>query len=224
MSLLNATLEAYTRWAPVYPPVAHNPLMRIEQQEMSALWPDIRGRRVLDLASGSGRYSRLIAGSGAGELVSVDFCMPMLRQICVGNRVCARMMQLPFRDGAFDAVVCGLALGHAAELGGWMREVARVLASGGTLLYSDFHPEAARAGLTRSFKDENNLTCTVPHEPYAVELQLSAAMLAGLTIEALREPRVGRELTEPFPGSDVFYRERHGLPIVLVVKARKGFS
>ena len=38
----------------------------------------------------------------------------------------------------------------------WMGEIARVLNGGGVLLYSDFHPEAARAGLTRSFKDAHN--------------------------------------------------------------------
>ena len=55
-----STLEAYERWAPVYPPVAHNPLMRAEQRSMLEVWPDVEGRRVLDLACGSGRYSHAV--------------------------------------------------------------------------------------------------------------------------------------------------------------------
>ncbi len=221
MRSMRATLEAYTRWAPIYPPFAHNPLMRVEQRSMSEMWPDVRGKQVLDLACGSGRYTRLLAETGAAEVISVDFCMPMLRQMPTSGRICASMMQLPFRDETFDAVVCGLALGHASDLGAWMREVARVLRAGGSLLYSDFHPQAAEAGLTRSFKDENDFTCTVPHARYGIEVQLAAALMAGFSIAEVREVRVGHELREPFAGSDSFYRNWHGLPIVLVVRGYK---
>jgi malonyl-CoA O-methyltransferase len=88
-------------------------------------------------------------------------------------------------------------------------------------LYSDFHPEAARVGLTRSFKDEQNDTCTVPHRCYGVALQQEAATAANLAIDVIHEVRVGIELKEPFPKSEEFYRRWDGLPIVLVVRARK---
>ena len=221
MNAVQETLDAYARWAPVYPPVPHNPLMRAEQHAMLEAWPDVDGRRVLDLACGSGRYSRLLLEAKAATVISLDFCMPMLRQVSVSCRVCASMMQLPFQQDTFDAVVSGLALGHATAVGPWMAQVARVLRVGGALLYSDFHPEAARAGLTRSFKDENDIHCTVPHRQYDVDAQLAAAAAAGLKIETVREVRVGLELQEPFPGSESFYRDWHGLPIVLVVRAAR---
>jgi ubiquinone/menaquinone biosynthesis C-methylase UbiE len=217
----SATLAAYARWAPLYPPHAHNPLMRVEQQAMLDLWPAITGKCVLDLASGSGRYSRLLAEREASNVIAADFCVPMLRQASVILRVCASMMQLPFASESFDVVVSGLALGHASSVELWMMEVARVLRTGGTLIYSDFHPEAARMGLTRSFKDENDVTCTVPHRFYDPLSQQSAARAAGLTVEVVREVRVGVELREAFPKSEDFYERWHGLPIVLVVKASK---
>jgi malonyl-CoA O-methyltransferase len=221
VKMSDATLRAYERWAPLYPPVAHNPLMRAEEQAMKSVWPDVRGRRTLDLACGSGRYSQLLADTGAAEVVAVDFCLPMLRQVRIGQRVCASMMRLPFRDGAFGTAISGLAIGHAAGLEQWMSEVARVLDAGGSLLYSDFHPEAARAGLTRSFKDQNDATCTVPHHVYGVVSQRQAAENARLRIEHVCEIRVGRELCEPFSDSEKFYREWDGLPIILIVRARK---
>src|SRR5579871_2512336 len=143
--LASETLSAYEHWAPLYPPRAHNPLMRAEERHMRRHWPEVQGRRTLDLASGSGRYSRLLKDSGAAEVVAVDNCAPMVRQVADGLRVRADMMRLPFADGGFEVVVCGLALGHAAHLRGFLQEIARVLAPGGILLYSDFHPEAARA-------------------------------------------------------------------------------
>jgi ubiquinone/menaquinone biosynthesis C-methylase UbiE len=219
-SFTAATREAYEHWAPLYPPIAHNPLMRAEQCAMRDQWPQVSGRRALDLACGTGRYSHLLAEAGAAEVTAVDFCMPMLQKIAA-NRVCASMMNLPFRNEAFDVIVSGLALGHATSIEAWMAEVARVLCRAGTLLYSDFHPAAARAGLTRSFKAGNQRTVTVPHHSYEVSVQREAAMAANLTIEAVHEIRVGVDLVEPFPKSDDFYRRWHGLPIVLIVRASK---
>jgi hypothetical protein len=76
-------------------------------------------------------------------------------------------------------------------------------------------------GLTRSFKDQNDDTCTVPHQYYDLDSQREAAAAAGLTIDVIREIRVGVELREPFPKSEDFYRRWDGLPIVLIVRARK---
>jgi len=220
-NLAARTREAYERWAPLYPPVAHNPLMRAEQRAMIELWPCVAGRRALDLACGTGRYSRLLADSNAGEVVAMDFCAPMLAQVSAARRVCASMMRLPFVGNAFDVVISGLALGHATSLRPWMEEIARVLDEGAILLYSDFHAEAARAGLLRSFKDKSDRTCVVPHHCYDLASQKEAAAAAGLTIEVVREVRVGLELQEPFSKSEEFYRRWHGLPLVLVVRARK---
>ena len=220
-TLAAETLAAYERWAPLYPPTAHNPLMRAEQQAMAEHWPPVAGKRALDLACGTGRYARLLTEAKAAQVVAMDFCVPMLRQVSAAARVCGSMMQLPFAGQAFDVVISGLALGHAANVHSWMAEAARVLKSGGSLLYSDFHPEAARVGLTRSFKDEQNDTCTVPHRCYGVALQQEAAAAANLAIDVIHEVRVGIELKEPFPKSEEFYRRWDGLPIVLVVRARK---
>jgi ubiquinone/menaquinone biosynthesis C-methylase UbiE len=221
MNVVVETRAAYQRWAPLYPPVAHNPLMRAEQQAMLRYWPEVAGLRVLDLACGSGRYSKLLSEAGAGEVIALDFCVPMLMQVPSSSRVCASMMQLPFAANTFDVVISGLALGHATDVCPWMTEIARVLRSGGALLYSDFHPDAARAGLTRSFKDIDDETCSVPHAQYPVTTQIEAARAAGLRVEIVHEVRVGIELCEPFAKCEDFYRNWHGLPIVLVVRGRK---
>jgi ubiquinone/menaquinone biosynthesis C-methylase UbiE len=218
---LHAIREAYERWAPTYAPVPHNPLMAVEQQAMLAQWPESVGKRVLDLACGSGRYATLLTESGAAQVTALDFSAAMLRRVANCHRVQASMMSLPFMSGYFNTVVSGLAIGHASSVERWMHEVARVLARDGVLLYSDFHPEAARAGLTRSFKDEQGVTCTVPHNAFGVAIQTAAAAQAGLFVERVLELRAGLEVHEPFPDSEAFYRQWHGLPLVLIVRARK---
>jgi malonyl-CoA O-methyltransferase len=216
-----STRDAYERWAASYPPAPHNPLMRAEQKAMLDQWPDVAGRRALDLACGTGRYARLLARSGAKDVFAVDFSSAMLRQVLAGSRVRADMMQLPFAAATFEVVICGLALGHAAQVQPWMSEIGRVLKAGGVLLYSDFHPEAASAGLTRSFKDERNRSVTLLHRCHDVSAQREAIAAANLTLEVVHEVRVGMEFQEIFPGSEAFYSQWGGLPLVLVVRARK---
>jgi malonyl-CoA O-methyltransferase len=220
-----SNLDAYDCWADSYPPEPHNPLMRAEQRGMLEQWPGVAGARALDLACGTGRYGSVLAATGAAQITSLDFSPEMLRRSSSPRRVRGNMMQLPFAPAVFDVVISGLAVGHAPELRQWMSEVSRVLSPGGTLLYSDFHPDAAATGITRSFIDQRQRQRqrrhTVSHFPYRLIDHRRAAVTSGLTVEAVREVRVGIELTEGFPGSEVFYRRWHALPIVVVIRARK---
>lgn len=220
-TILEATRAAYARWAPSYRASPHNPLMQAEQEAMLSLWPDVRGRCVLDLAAGSGRYANLARLHGAAEVLAVDACLPMLEQVSDAKRVCASMTALPFRAASFDVILCGLAIAHAADLDGCLREVARVLRGGGRFLYSDFHPAAARQALSRSFKDAQGRTWRVPHQIFEVEQQRQAAARAGLRIEALQELRVGHEFTPAAGGAADFHARWHGLPLVLVARLVK---
>ncbi|MGO9933280.1 MAG: class I SAM-dependent methyltransferase [Steroidobacteraceae bacterium] len=188
---------------------------------MLEVWPKVEGRRVLDLACGSGRYTHLLREANAAQVIALDFCLPMLEQVAAADRVRASMMQLPFQSAVFDAVISGLAVGHATDIRRWMSEVARVLRPAGSLLYSDFHSEAIRAGMTRSFKDAADVTWTVPHQVYDLSCQRDAMAAAGLIVETVRELRMGMELNEAFAGSERVYRDWHGVPVVLIVRARK---
>lgn len=215
------TLEAYERWAPSYEPVPHNPLMRAEQCAMLKQWPHVSGGRALDLACGSGRYAKLLTWAGAATVIALDFSAGMLQRVSGGLKVRASMMSLPFVDQAFDVIVSGLAIGHASSIDRLMSECARVLDRRGILLYSDFHAQAAHAGLVRSFKDATGATCVIPHHAYDLDAQVEAATAAGMVIESTMELRAGIEIAEPFTGSEEFYRQWQGLPLALIVRARK---
>lgn len=187
---------------------------------MLAHLPAVEGVRALDLASGTGRYADILRTQGAA-VVSLDYSMEMLRRSSAGVRLRADMLKLPFVSDAFGAVVSGLAVGHAPDLSRWMREIARVMSANGTLLYSDFHPAAAAAGMTRTFTDADNRKHTLAHHPHALEAHRDAAERTGLVVEYIHEVRVGIEMQEDFPGAEAFYRRWSGLPVVLVVRARK---
>jgi ubiquinone/menaquinone biosynthesis C-methylase UbiE len=213
--------EAYDRWAEVYPATPHNPLMQAEQGALLALLGDVRGRDVLDLACGSGRYGAIAQAAGASSVVGVDRSVSMLTRAKLAMRARGDLTQLPLQADAFDLVICGLALGHAANLSACAQEIARVLRIGGSLLYSDFHDEAWRAGLTRSFKDAQGNGVTLPRDGYPPAQHRAALLAAGFEVEQMRELRVGIEFTEHFANSAEFYQRHHGVPLLLVVRARK---
>lgn len=213
--------EAYDLWAESYAPAAHNPLMIAEERGMLELLPDVRQKVALDLGCGTGRYSSIVLSRGAEHAVALDLSSEMLARATSGLRVRASMTDLPLRDGAFDVIVSGLAVGHVDEVSRWMRESARVMKPGGVLLYSDFHPRAVAAGLKRSFRGADGEKRSVPHVVHEVSAHREAAKDCGLFIDTISEIRAGIELQEAFEGSKQFYERWHGLPLVLIVRARR---
>jgi SAM-dependent methyltransferase len=100
-------------------------------------------RRVLDVGCGEGQVARRAAALGA-DVVGVD---PTRNQIAVarerggGPRYGeSTAEQLPFRDGAFDAVVMCLVIEHIDPMEPAIEEMARVLTLGGRCLLLLNHP------------------------------------------------------------------------------------
>jgi malonyl-CoA O-methyltransferase len=106
------------------------------------------------------------------------------------RRVCADACALPFRDGSFDLVCSSLMAGDLLDLGGWIREAARVLAPGGYLVYSDFHPEWSKQGWRRTFTAPNGELIEVPYVPHPLDEHLEHCRDRRLLVRAIREPRV----------------------------------
>ena len=206
--------DAYELWAESYPPVAHNPLMRIEQDVVEPLLAHIRARRALDVGTGSGRYVPMLRATGASTVLGIDFSLAMLRRgIAAPGRVCGDACRLPFKRASFDLVNASLMVGDVADLAGWTREMARVLSVGGHLVYSDFHPSWARHGWTRTFRGADGALHEVSYHPHAVDDHLAALEHAGLHILAIEEPR----FTEDGEPAIKAFRRHWGDPQVVVV-------
>jgi ubiquinone/menaquinone biosynthesis C-methylase UbiE len=104
------------------------------------------GMRVLEVATGSGEmFRRLLRVNGAGQTVGIDLSPKMAartqtrarREFPASNAHCQAVdaRHMPFRDHAFDAVVCCylLELLSAEDIHRTVREFHRVLGSKGCL-------------------------------------------------------------------------------------------
>ncbi len=149
--------EAYDRWAPTYDEFP-NPLLSLEERELGAFIPKLRGKRVLDLACGTGRWLEKLSSQGTEVGVGVDFSAAMLRvaeaKVAIrGRLVRADCQSLPFQASTFDFVVCSFAIGHIRDLETLTRELGRVARTGADILTSDLHPEAYEKGWRTGFRD-----------------------------------------------------------------------
>jgi ubiquinone/menaquinone biosynthesis C-methylase UbiE len=96
--------------------------------------------RLLDVGGGSGRAAAALTGP---EIAVVDVSMGMLARARDGRGlpgVAGDAGRLPFRDASVDAITVVDAFHHLPDQEAAIREAARALAPGGTLVIREFDP------------------------------------------------------------------------------------
>jgi ubiquinone/menaquinone biosynthesis C-methylase UbiE len=152
--------DGYERWAPTYDR-APNPLLAREERHLLPLLAGVRNRRMLDLATGTGRWLEKLMQRRVELGVGLDCSSAMLR---VAGRKCAitgRLVRatcesLPFRGAWFDLAICSFAIGHIRDLKSMVGELARVMKPGADLFVSDLHPEAYAHGWRVGFREQTS--------------------------------------------------------------------
>ena len=155
-------------------------------------WLPPAGGRALDVGAGQGVSTFALAQAGfqvtaiepdPSDLVGCG-AIARAAQAC-GDRIdVVRGLgeALPFRDGSFDLVYCRQALHHAANIGVFCAEAARVLRPGGTFIASRDHVISADGDLQR-FRDQHVLHRLYGGESaYRQAQYLGAMRRAGLSV------------------------------------------
>lgn len=107
-----------------------------------------KGARVLDVACGTGDLSIQLFEDAGARVIGVDFCRPMLE--IAGRKtdqiafVEADALDLPFVNGAFDAVTIAFGLRNLADTTQGLNELRRVLKPNGWLAILEFSRPQAR--------------------------------------------------------------------------------
>jgi demethylmenaquinone methyltransferase/2-methoxy-6-polyprenyl-1,4-benzoquinol methylase len=121
------------------------------RKETARLAAPPTGGWALDIAAGTGDLAlSLAAGPAKPDVVALDFCVEMLgvaRQKAmkrgVGTEVgfvCGDALQLPFDDDTFHCATMGFAMRNVADIPQALREVQRVLRSGGRFAHLELTP------------------------------------------------------------------------------------
>jgi len=115
-------------------------LRRIQRQALERLRV-VPGQRVLDLGCGPGDGTSRLNGAGA-IAIGLDYSDGMLETARRAPANAGRLARgdagrLPFRDGAFDKVICTNSFHHYPAHFPALREMRRVLRPGGLLVLVD---------------------------------------------------------------------------------------
>ena len=195
---------------------------------------DMKGKRVLGLASGGGQQMPIFAALGA-ECTVLDYSESQLeseRMVAAREGYDIRVIRadmtqpLPFEDGAFDLIFHPVSNCYVREIEGIWRECARVLAEGGVLL----------AGFSNSFvyaldSEEKTLVNTLPFDPVANPDQMKqlADEDGGVQFSHTIEEQIGGQLRAGFTVTDLYedYDAEGGLaayhvPGYIATRAAKG--
>ncbi len=112
--------------------------------EAAALPPHAR---VLDIACGTGDLAFTALEWQPELVVAADFSLEMLRQGMKKSNgrqnvvfLAADGLQLPFADGAFDAVVTGFSMRNVVDIDGFLQEMRRVVRPGGRVVILEITP------------------------------------------------------------------------------------
>ncbi len=110
---------------------------------------------VLDVACGTGDFTRAFAVGGAGTVVGCDFAHGMLARAARGSPrrgVALRgsfwceadALRLPFRSGSFSVTSCAFGVRNFEDLDAGMAEMYRVLKPGGRAVILEFTRPSSR--------------------------------------------------------------------------------
>jgi len=195
------TREGYDRWAEIYD-VDDNPLVALEEPWMDRLLGDVRGLAVADIGCGTGRHAIRLAAAGA-KVEALDFSESMLQRARakagasqIVFRVHDLAKPLPFPDGTFDRVVCGLVIDHIADLDGLFREMHRVCRSSGWVVVSVMHPAMMLRGVQARFTDPVSGREVRPAScAHRLSDYVMAAVRTGFILEHLSEQAVDESLS-----------------------------
>lgn len=147
--------------------------MAREERYLAPLLSDLRGKVVLDLACGTGRWLEKLVARHCAAGIGIDVSIAMLRVAARKQTICEHLAQadcehLPLPTATFDLAICSFALGHVENLDSLARELGRVTKVDADVFVSDLHPEAYARGWRVGFR-YNSTALQIVVQPRSIE-------------------------------------------------------
>ncbi len=142
------TNPMYNEYAAEYDTVVQNNEYnaKFERPSLLSLLPDLKGKKVLDLACGPGVYAKELTARGA-LLTAVDISETMVgltrAKVEPHHTVYVQDLSLGLPNEvpeSYDVVICPLAIHYLENLSLLFSDVARVLKKDGVFVFSTHHP------------------------------------------------------------------------------------
>jgi SAM-dependent methyltransferase len=214
-----------------------NPNETIEGPAFHQLVGEVRGKRVLDLGCGDGRFGRELLDAGALTYLGVDASTKMVElanHTLPGHVRQERIEEFTASPNSFDVVVSRLALHYVGDLGAVLERVYGALAGAGRLVFSVEHPVITssdqawqgrgprQAWMVDDYfvtgrRETDWMGSRVVKFHRTVEDYIRLVQSAGFGLETLREPGPS---SERFASQEEF-RRRQRIPLFLLVSGKR---
>jgi ubiquinone/menaquinone biosynthesis C-methylase UbiE len=221
--------DAYDCWSDTYDSQPDNAVLALESRAFTKLLSHIplNGKTIIDIGCGTGRHWPEILSYGPEKLIGVDPSAGMLQNLKrrfpdaqVLNRAGDHLPD--FSADACDVVISTLALAHIPNPQPALAEWNRILRSSGSMLITDFHSDAIRAGMKRSFVFED-VTVEIDHCSTDIPRLIEIAEGFGLSLVECAEMTIDESVRPLFErdGALDAYERHKGLHLVFGLQFSK---
>jgi ubiquinone/menaquinone biosynthesis C-methylase UbiE len=214
--------DGYDLWAATYDRQSDNAVLALESRLFTELLArvSIRGKVIADIGCGTGRHWKELLAQQPARIIGVDPSVKMTEHLKsrypdaeVYSGTGDRLQGL--EAGSFDFVISTLALAHIPDTAGAFHEWSRIVREGGSVLITDFHADAIRAGMKRTFPGPRG-TVEIAQHPVELEEIRAIASDYGLQLSYVRERAIDESVRHLFQGPQSMqkYDAHQGLRLV----------
>jgi len=184
--------EGYAEWEPIYG-IHEASFFEMEEDILLPIIEDVKGKTIMDVGCGNGRYSLIFAKAGA-NVTGVDLTPEMIASAQQKastdgleiDFICDDILGVNLAPNRFDLIFSSLAITHIEDLTELLRKLKPALKSDGRIIFSDIHPCFKMMGANVGFIRDDRFI-EIRHYIHRVSDYFTAASNCGLQVKNMIE-------------------------------------
>jgi ubiquinone/menaquinone biosynthesis C-methylase UbiE len=203
---------AYDQWSSAYDSQPGNLMLALDEQLCSELLSELAivGKTVADIGCGTGRHWAKIMDKKPARLAGYDVSAGMLgmlqKKYPGAETYLLKDEHLAgLADHSCDLVISTLTVAHIADIRAALAEWRRALRPGGSILITDYHPDALARGGQRTFR-HNDQTIAVRNHIHSLDALNAIAGELGLELYRRIEKKIDDSVR-------LFYEQQQAIPL-----------